>query len=71
MNTLYCEHCGKETVHERQLGFPFWAGVVLTLGLWLLTIPIKPLRCTECGTEALRKSSRFERMEPTPYDTWE
>jgi hypothetical protein len=66
MRTGYCETCGKETIWKREIGFPFWVGVVLTFGLWLLTIPITPLRCTECGTEQLRKSKRFHRKNYIP-----
>lgn len=61
MKTGFCETCGKETQWKREFGFGFWVGVLLTLGLWLITIPLKPLRCTECGTEQLRQSKRFHR----------
>ena len=61
MKTGYCETCDKETVWKREFGFGFWFGVLVTGGLWLITIPLKPLRCTECGTEMLRKSERFHR----------
>lgn len=71
MKLKYCETCGKETAHQRQFGLGFFVGVLLTGGLWLLTIPIAPLRCTECGTENLRKSEHFRREKPVPYDAWE
>ena len=71
MKVVYCESCGKETAHKRQFGLGFFVGIVLTGGLWLITIPLKPLRCTECGTEQLRRSERFARRASTPYDSWE
>lgn len=71
MKVMHCVTCGKETAHQRLYGLGFYVGVVLTGGLWLLTIPLKPLRCTECGTEQLRRSERFTRRATTPYDSWE
>jgi hypothetical protein len=71
MKVVYCENCAKETAHKRQFSLGFFVGVVLTGGLWLITIPLAPLRCSECGTEELRKSAHFHRREPTPYDSWE
>lgn len=71
MKVGYCETCGKETTHKRQFGLGFYVGVVLTAGLWLITIPLAPLRCTECGTELLRNSKRFRRDDPVSSDMWE
>ncbi|HXH64431.1 MAG TPA: hypothetical protein VNH42_02850 [Mariprofundaceae bacterium] len=66
MKTGYCETCGKQTNWKREIGLPFWVGVLLTGGLWLITIPIAPLRCTGCGAEQLRQSAHFRRKTYTP-----
>lgn len=66
MKTGYCETCGKETTWKREIGFPFWLGVLLTGGLWLITLFIAPLRCTGCGTEQLRNSDHFRRKVYIP-----
>jgi len=50
MNFRYCSRCEKETGHKRALGVGTIIMVCLTLGLWLLIIPVYPTRCIHCGT---------------------
>lgn len=66
MKTGYCEVCGKDTTWKREIRPPFWLGVLLTFGLWFITLPLTPLRCTECGTEQLRQSDHFRRKNYIP-----
>jgi hypothetical protein len=50
MRVSFCSNCGKETGHQRKLGFGTFFAVVLTAGFWLLAIPLYPKRCIICGT---------------------
>ncbi len=49
MEMIYCPNCGKQSGFKRTLGFGTLFMVVLTLGLWLLVIPMYPPRCINCG----------------------
>lgn len=51
MKVRYCPTCGKDTGHQRRLGFGTFFAVVLTGGLWLLALPFYPKRCIVCGSE--------------------
>jgi TonB family protein len=46
---IHCPNCGKLTGFKRALGFGTFFMVLLTLGLWLLVIPLYPARCVNCG----------------------
>jgi hypothetical protein len=50
MQNLYCANCQKVTGFKRSLGFGTFFAVLITGGLWLLTIPCYPLRCVSCGS---------------------
>lgn len=56
----YCPDCEKSTGHKRALGFGTFFMVIITGGLWLLTIPFYPSRCIVCGSQkiALIKSPK-------------
>jgi hypothetical protein len=51
MEMINCPNCGKLTGFKRALGFGTLFMVVLTLGLWLLVIPMYPPRCINCGLQ--------------------
>ncbi|MGP8050133.1 MAG: hypothetical protein ACLPYB_05925 [Desulfobaccales bacterium] len=59
MNFSYCPVCGRETAHKRALGIGTLLGCFFSGGLWLLAIPLYPVRCLHCGTEE---------GEPTPAE---
>lgn len=46
----YCDGCQRLTGHKRSLGFGTFIMVLLTFGLWILTLPLYPKRCVICGT---------------------
>ena len=52
MKTSYCFTCGKETGFQRKLGFGTFFAVLITGGLWLLSLPFYPKRCNICGNDA-------------------
>lgn len=56
MEMIYCPNCAKLTGFKRALGFGTFFMVLLTLGLWLLVIPLYPARCINCG---LTRGSAF------------
>ncbi len=74
MKNLYCTGCGRVTGFKRNLGFGTFFAVIITLGVWLLTIPFYPLRCSVCGLKEPDKSKPF--IAPTKirgeikYKTW-
>jgi hypothetical protein len=49
MRMRYCGNCEKETGHKRALGLGTMLAIILTLGLWLLVLPLYPTRCIVCG----------------------
>jgi len=51
MQMIYCPNCRKRTGFRRALGFGTFFMVVITLGLWLLVIPLCPARCMTCGLQ--------------------
>jgi hypothetical protein len=62
MEMIFCPNCNKLTGYKRVIGFGTLFAVLLTAGLWLLTLPFYPQRCITCG---LRKS------DSVPwYRTW-
>jgi hypothetical protein len=52
-----CDNCGKPTGHRRAFGWGTFFAVVLTAGLWLLTLPFYPSRCIVCGSGTARRRS--------------
>lgn len=52
MKVYFCPNCRKETGHQRKLGFGTLFAVLLTGGLWLLTLPLYPPRCQICGSDS-------------------
>ena len=50
MKMLDCPKCQRRTGFKRSLGFGTFFAALITLGLWLLVIPLYPLRCLRCGT---------------------
>ena len=49
MRFRYCPACEKETAHQRALGIGTLLAVLITCGLWLLTLPFYPQRCRVCA----------------------
>ena len=52
MKMIHCSNCGNLTGHKRNLGIGTLIMVLITSGLWLLTIPFYPIRCIVCGNKA-------------------
>jgi hypothetical protein len=50
MHVTHCYICNRPSGFARRLGFGTFFMVLITFGLWLLVIPIYPLRCSTCGT---------------------
>ncbi|MGA8150598.1 MAG: hypothetical protein WB952_06590 [Terriglobales bacterium] len=50
MMMLFCPNCQTRRGFKRSLGFGTFFMVVITCGLWLLIIPLYPVRCMTCGT---------------------
>ena len=48
----YCTNCTKKTGHKRAFGAGTVIGVILTLGLWAIVMPVYPIRCMICGNES-------------------
>jgi hypothetical protein len=51
MEMQYCTNCCKNTGFKRNLGFGTFFMVAITLGWWLLAIPLYPKRCIICGID--------------------
>lgn len=51
MFVTQCANCGQQRGFARRLGFGTFFMVLITLGLWLLVIPLYPKRCSVCGCE--------------------
>ena len=49
MQVFNCPNCGRPTGHKRALGWGTFFAAVVTGGLWLLLVPLYPLRCIRCG----------------------
>lgn len=49
MFVTHCYICNQPRGFARRLGFGTFFMALITLGLWLFTIPLYPLRCTTCG----------------------
>lgn len=49
MKMMNCPNCKRLTGFKRSLGFGTFFMVLLTFGLWLLVIPLYPMRCINCG----------------------
>jgi hypothetical protein len=60
-----CPNCGKLTGFKRSLGFRTFLMVLLTLGLWLLVIPLYPARCIHCG---LKRGTTVRRLPLFPQE---
>jgi len=45
----HCSNCSKKTAHKRAFGAGTVIGFFATLGLWLLVMPLYPVRCSVCG----------------------
>ena len=62
MEMILCPNCNKLTGYKRVIGFGTFFAVVLSAGLWLLTLPFYPKRCITCG---------LEKSDSVPwYRTW-
>ncbi len=59
MLVRFCPNCGRETGHQRKLGFGTFFAVIITFGFWLLAIPFYPKRCSICGSSDIAP-------QPTP-----
>jgi len=64
MELIYCPNCGKRSGFKRALGFGTFFMVLITLGLWLLAIPLYPARCINCGLT--RSSAFWENLRNNP-----
>lgn len=51
MENIYCPICESPRGFKRSLGFGTFFMVFITAGFWLLTLPLYPKRCIQCGTE--------------------
>ena len=58
MRMELCSNCNKTTGHKRALGWGTLFAVILTGGLWLITIPFYQLRCIICGTSSGPSSAK-------------
>ena len=47
---MFCTSCDRTMGFKRALGWGTYFAIVLTGGLWLLSIPFYPKRCVVCGT---------------------
>jgi len=68
MEMLDCQNCGKRTGHKRTLGFGTFFAVLITFGLWILTIPFYPKRCIICGER--RSVNSWNSLTPTQKKAW-
>src|ERR1035437_2529468 len=50
MEMMFCTSCDRTMGFKRALGWGTYLAIVLTGGLWLLSIPFYPKRCVVCGT---------------------
>jgi hypothetical protein len=57
MQTLLCGNCGSVTGFKRAWGFGTLVMIVLTLGLWLMVLPLYPAHCIRCGLDRTSASS--------------
>ena len=64
MEMIYCPNCAKPTGFKRALGFGTLFMVLITLGLWLLVIPLYPARCITCGL--MRSTAFWENLRTNP-----
>ena len=60
MKVAYCQHCGKETRFKRNFGFKTFFGLLITLGFWVIAMPLYTPRCTECGMKPQRSMERAD-----------
>ena len=49
MKVVYCKNCGKVTGFKRTIGIGTLLAVLITMGLWIFTLPFYPKRCIVCG----------------------
>jgi hypothetical protein len=54
MQVLQCPNCKKAMGFKRDIGWGTFFGAIVTLGIWLFTIPFYPKRCIGCGLEAAK-----------------
>lgn len=66
MEMIFCPNCNKRTGFKRALGFGTLFMVVITLGFWLLVIPLYPARCMNCGLA--RGSAFWENLGTNPRE---
>ncbi|MGP8052149.1 MAG: zinc ribbon domain-containing protein [Desulfobaccales bacterium] len=59
----FCSNCGKNTGHQRRLGWGTFFAVLLTAGFWLLALPLYPQRCILCGKTS--SSAPSDQIKPT------
>jgi hypothetical protein len=64
MEMIFCPNCGQTRGFKRALGFGTLFMVFLTLGVWLLAIPLYPARCISCGLT--RSSAFWENVRSNP-----
>jgi len=50
MRMEYCPNCNAITGHQRKLGMGTLIACLMTLGWWVLVIPLYPIRCNKCNT---------------------
>jgi len=58
MTFKYCTNCEKKTGHKRAFGAGTVIGFFFTFGLWLLTMPFYPIRCSICGMDIDEQETR-------------
>lgn len=57
MRFEHCENCQQRVGFGRRFGWGTFFAVLVTFGLWLITLPFYPLRCIRCGWQLQQKVS--------------
>ena len=73
MKMQHCHYCRRMVAHKRKIGIGTIILILLTGGLWLLTIPFYAVRCSICGgtQSLLHKELGAEDVSAhPPRDRW-